>query len=370
MNNYNHRQDFRVFKFLSYCLFVTLPLLTFISTNSLASEKAKQGKFLGGMDTEYPAWFKESFLDFPEDLVEASKSGKRIIIFFHQDGCPYCNALVDRNISQKHIRKIMQNNFDVIALNMWGDRDVTYFNNKHYTEKTLAEALKIQFTPTLLFYDEKAKVIQRINGYRAPDRFEVELNFAALHKEKETTARNYVKANYKSQTSSKVLHNEDFFGKPPFNLNRTKGGSSRPVAVFFEQKDCPDCDRLHKKVLVDPEARKLISQFDVIQLDMWSKTPLTTPQGKKTTAQDWAKALAISYAPSIVLFNPAGEEIIRSEGTFKLFHTMGIFDYVLSQEYKIQASFQRYLSDRAEKIRETGADVDIWKYANEKAGPK
>ena len=356
-------------KILMYFLSSILSLMVLVSTNSFASESSKKGQFFGGLNTEYPAWFKESFLDLPEDLADASRSAKRIIIFFHQDGCPYCNALVERNLSQKNIREKVQKNFEVIALNMWGDRDITYFNNKHYTEKTLAEALKIQFTPTMLFYDEKAKVVQRLNGYRAPDRFEIELDFVAGHKEKETTARNYIKANYKNQTSSKKLHSQDFFGKAPFKIDRSKGNSSRPVAVFFEQKDCPDCDRLHKKVLIDTELRKIIANFDVIQLDMWSKTSLTTPLGKKTTAREWAKELGVSFAPSIVIFNPRGEEVIRSEAFFKLFHTQGIFDYVLSQEYKVQASFQRYLTERAEKIRETGVDVDIWKFANEKAGP-
>ena len=131
-------------KILMYFLSSILSLMVLVSTNSFASESSKKGQFFGGLNTEYPAWFKESFLDLPEDLADASRSAKRIIIFFHQDGCPYCNALVERNLSQKNIREKVQKNFEVIALNMWGDRDITYFNNKHYTEKTLSEALKIQ----------------------------------------------------------------------------------------------------------------------------------------------------------------------------------------------------------------------------------
>ena len=94
---------------------------------------------------------------------------------------------------------------------------------------------------------------------------------------------------------------------------------------------------------------------------MWSKTPLVTPEGKKTTAREWAKMLDIKYAPSIVLFDDQGKEVIRSEAFFKVFHTQGIFAYVLEGAYKSQPSFQRYLSDRADRVREKGQDVDIWR---------
>ena len=99
---------------------------------------------------------------------------------------------------------------------------------------------------------------------------------------------------------------------------------------------------------------------------MWSNTPVVTPNGEKTTAREWAKKLDIKFAPSIVIFNEKGEEVIRSEAFFKVFHTQSIFAYVLEGAYKKQPSFQRYLSERAEHIREQGQDVDIWSVAEDK----
>ena len=330
----------------------------------LAAEEQEKGKFLGAMETHYPSWFKDSFLDLKEDVTEAKNSGKRVMVFFHQDGCPYCNALVERNLSQKHIEEKVRKNFDVIAMNMWGDRDITYFNGEHYIEKTFAAAMKVQFTPTLIFYDEDGKVALRLNGYRSPERFIVDLDYVANHKEKDTPYLDYVKANYTPSKSTKELHNEDFFKQPPYDLARKAG--SRPVAVFFEQKDCPNCDTLHEQVLPDAATRKIIQQFDVVQLDMWSNTEVVTPRGEKTTAREWAKKLDIKYAPSIVLFNEKGEEVIRSEAFFKVFHTQGIFAYVLEGAYKKEPSFQRYLTERAEHFREQGKDVDIWSLAEDK----
>lgn len=85
------------------------------------------------------------------------------------------------------------------------------------------------------------------------------------------------------------------------------------------------------------------------------------------TAKECAKKLDIKFAPSIVVFNPHGEEIIRSEAFFKVFHTQGVFNYVLSEGYKKEPSFQRYLTEYANHIRtQEGRDVNIWRYADEK----
>lgn len=347
-----------------------LLLLDMFSGTLLASEKTgtntKEGEFFGAKDTEYPSWFKDSFLHIGEDVQEATESNKRLVLFFYQNGCPYCNALVERNFSQKDIREKAQKHFDIITINMWGDRPVTYLDGKEYTEKSLAEALKVQFTPTVLFLDEKGNVVLRLNGYRSPQRFNIDLDYVALHQESKVNYRDYVKANLPTQRASKELNYQDFFIRDPLDVSaKARQGNSRPFAIFFEQKDCPDCDQLHTKVLPDKAILNILKQFDVYQLDMWSKTPVVTTTGKKMTAKEWAKNLDIRFAPSIVVFNPQGEEIIRSEAFFKVFHTQGIFNYVLSNEYKKEPSFQRYLSEYADQIREHGKDVNIWRYANE-----
>ena len=50
---------------------------------------------------------------------------------------------------------------------------------------------------------------------------------------------------------------------------------------------------------------------------------------------------------------------------FRTFHTQSIFDYVLTEGYKEQPNFQRYLSDRAERLVEQGIDVNIWGYSSD-----
>ncbi len=342
-------------------------LLNSLSVTASTKVAPETGTFLGGKDTEYPAWFKQSFLDIKEDIQEATDTGKRLVIFFYQDGCPYCNALVERNFSQKNIREKAQQNFDIITINMWGDRPVTHINGKQYIEKTFAAALKVQFTPTVLFFNEQGKVVLRLNGYRSPQRFNLDLDYVAKHKEQELSYRDFIKSNMPAVKANKKLNKQNFFSEGPYDFSsKARSGNPRPFALFFEQKDCPDCDRLHTKVIPDKELLKLIQQYDVAQLDMWSKTPVITPSGEKMTAKEWARKLHIQFAPSIVVFSPQGKEIIRLEAFFKVFHIQGVLSYVLSEGYKKEPSFQRYLTDYADHFREQGKDVNIWRYADEK----
>lgn len=322
-----------------------------------------KGKFFGAKETEFPQWFKESFLDLKEDIQEANSNNKRLMLFFHQAGCPYCNALVERNLSQKNIEEKIRKNIDVIAINMWGDKEITHVDGKRYSEKVFAEVLKVQFTPTLIFFNEAGEILLRLNGYRSPQRFNLDLDYVIQQKETELSYRDFINAKRPVVKATRTLIKEDFYKSPPYDFSRRTG---KPSAIFFEQKDCPNCEYLHKKVLVAPQLRQLIGQYDAVQLDMWSQTPVITPQGKQMTAREWAKALDIKFAPSIVLFNSEGKEIIRTEAFFKLFHNIGVFNYVLSGTYREQPSFQRYLSDFAEQLREQGQDVDIWSVYGEK----
>ncbi|MBI1423659.1 MAG: thioredoxin fold domain-containing protein [Gammaproteobacteria bacterium] len=329
-----------------------------------ATAEEKEGKFLGAAETEYPAWFKDSFLDLREDLADADKAGRRMVVLFVQNGCPYCHALIERNLAQKDIEQVMRKNFDVILINMWGDREVHGLDGKRTTEKDLAAALKVQFTPTLLFFNEKGDVVLRLNGYLPPHRFKHAIEYVANRQENKISYRDYMAANASHNKSSK-LRDESFFARPPYDLRTLKG--KKPVALFFEQNDCPNCDMLHDKVLIDDSVRKVVSQFENIQLDMWSKTPIITMDGKQTTAKELAKQLDVKYAPTIVLLNADGKEVIRSEAFFKVFHTRGIFAYVLEGGYKTQPSFQRWLQGYADHLREQGQDVDIWRMGDDKS---
>jgi thioredoxin-related protein len=344
---------------MTQSLFSLFGLLFFCSALFAADASDKErGKFIGAKPTEYPKWFKESFLDFMEDVAEAKAAGKRLMVLFHQDGCPYCNVLVERNLSQKDIETLVQKNFDVVALNMWDDREVANIGGQKYTEKSFAAALKVQFTPTILFFNEEGKVILRLNGYLPPPAFKLALEYVAGKHETSQAYQDYIAQHQKPKTGGKLI-SEPYFLPAPYDLSKSvKNG--KPFAIFFEQTDCPACETLHGSVLSSADVQAAVKDFDVIQIDMWSDTNVIMPDGKGVSARELAKQLDVKYAPTIVIFNPQGKEVIRSEAFFKVFHTRGLFTYVSSGAYAKEPSFQRYLSGVAHDLQAAGKNVDIW----------
>ena len=105
------------------------------------------------------------------------------------------HALAERILAQKKIEKRLRQRFEVIAINVWGDREVIGLDGARHTEKSFATPLKVQFSPTLLFFDEAGQMILRLNGYLPPARFKTALEYVAQGKEKELSYRDYVAAN-------------------------------------------------------------------------------------------------------------------------------------------------------------------------------
>ena len=287
-------------------------------------------------DIHYPDWFKSSFLDLNTDLDEAIKSGKKgIIIYFGQKNCAYCEALMERDFGQKDIAEYTRHNFDVIALDIWGSREVTDLQGKELTEHDLSIREQTNFTPSLLFYDRDGKLALKMRGYYPPYKFRAALEYVVDGHYKKESYRDYLlRADPPPKFEIGDLNERVFFQKPPFALDRSHIPANRPLVVFFEQKECHACDVLHSDPLEDPGVLLLLSQMDAVQLDMWSDTPVITPSGQKMTAEEWANNLGIFYAPTLVFFDELGHEIFRVDSVVRLHRLHQVLDYVLTKAYQ------------------------------------
>ncbi len=127
------------------------------------------------------SWFLESFLDLSDDLGTASKEGKRLVIMWELRGCPYCRETHLVNLAQRHVADYIKENFEVLQLNIIGDRKVKDFDGAELSEKALAAKYGIRFTPTFQFFPETTvglkdetptkREVTRVSGYLRPDDF-------------------------------------------------------------------------------------------------------------------------------------------------------------------------------------------------------
>ncbi|MEK9672567.1 MAG: thioredoxin family protein [Rhodospirillaceae bacterium] len=97
-------------------------------------------------------WFVDTFLDLREDIADAKKQGKQLVILWEQRGCPYCKEMHQVNLRVPEIVDYVRANFNILQLNLWGDRMVTDTDGKKMREKELARKYRVQFTPTLQFF--------------------------------------------------------------------------------------------------------------------------------------------------------------------------------------------------------------------------
>jgi thioredoxin-related protein len=308
---------------------------------------------------EQPEWFKASFLDLREDVAEATAQDKRLVLYFYQDGCPYCAKLLRENLGDQSIARLMQGSFDVVAVNLWGDREVTGLSGELTTEKQLGADLKVQFTPTMLLLDEAGKVVLRINGYFPPHRFKAALAYVAERREQVGESFTDYAAGLDSAEAKGTLHAQGGFLTAPFRLADNRDNSMRPLVVMFEQPTCRDCDELHEDILKREPVVYSLSAFDGAILDTYSRDPVQTVDGREIPIRDWAAELGIKYTPSLVFFDAAGREVFRTEGYFKAFHIHGALDYVATGAYLREPSFQRYLAARREALSALGVEADL-----------
>ncbi len=195
-----------------------------------------------------PDWFKDSFLDLRDDIAEATAANKRVLLYFYQDGCPYCAKLLKTGFFDPALGAKTREYFDVIALNMWGDREVTDSQGNTLTEKEFATSLRVQYTPTLLFLNESAGVALRVNGYYAPDKLEAALDyvhgqhevkgkFAAFYAARQTAATS-ASLNASATRSNKHLIADSL--PQPLKLADARKASGRSLLVITGQKNCVD----------------------------------------------------------------------------------------------------------------------------------
>ena len=126
------------------------------------------------------------------------------------------------NFAQKEIADYTRRHFNAVAINMWGDREVTWTDGRGLTEKG-SRRLKVQFTPTLLFFDEKGALVLRLNGYYPPHRFRAALDYVAGKHESRVAFATWLERHAREPASGR-LHDRAVLHEAALSTLRARGG--------------------------------------------------------------------------------------------------------------------------------------------------
>jgi thioredoxin-related protein len=326
---------------------------------SVGFSESPAGKMTGGTEVVYPAWFKESFLDFREDSAEAAQAGKHLLLFFHVAGCPYCKKMLEDNFIKGNNAKLVQENFDSIEIDLKGAKEIAFNKKMTVTETDLGKALQVKYTPTLLFMNADNKVVARLNGYRSPREFKHVLDFV-----KSKAYKTMDLASYRQQhaTDSVYTLKDDaryLSLKDATNLQKI-AQQDKPLMVLFEDKSCDECERFHKEVLDLEETSTLLKKFNLVRLDALSDAEIIDINGNKTTPKKWLAQRNISYRPAVFLYSE-GKEIESVTGLLKSYHFQQLLNFVSGKHYTRFNSWIGYVDEQSKKILKSGKNIDIWK---------
>lgn len=311
---------------------------------------AESGRMTGASHYEIPEWFKESFLEIADDATEADEAGKHLLLFFHLDDCPFCDRMLAENFTDGDNAEFMKDNFDVIALNVRGDREVVMDETTTLPEKQLSALLKVRTTPAILFVSAENEVVLRIDGYRDQQSFRTALNYiqSGAYRQESFSAYNQRsgEAVYQFRPHEAFLDHKD--------LSEL---SMEPLAVVFEDNRCNACDEVHDNLFSREDVKSALSSLNVVRVDSLSDEKIIDPTGREISPQEWYQSLGLTFRPAVVLFGE-GEELARIDSRFSSWYFKGYVGWVAGEHYKTM-SRREYFRKLREETLAAGRDVNI-----------
>lgn len=329
------------------CLLI---LFCFALLSSSHIQAAEPGKLLGGAPHPRPAWFKESFLEIQDDVDEASAEGRHVMLFFHLNDCPYCDRMLSESFEQEPLTSYIRQHFDVIEVNVKGDREIVFNEEISMLEKELSEHLKVRATPAIMFLDAENNSVVRVDGYRAPERFQHVLNYVSSKGYKKYTLSEHLDQNL--QRNVYQLQDNPLFTEIT-DLSAVKG----PLMVVFEDGSCYDCAEFHAKLLAHKDVQTEIKPYTVVRLNTDDPVEITDPAGKKTTAKAMAGALKMTYRPGVAIYDD-GELMRRTDSLLYSYHFKEGLRFIAGGYYK-QEDYRSYSQRRREELLAAGVTINL-----------
>jgi thioredoxin-related protein len=134
------------------------------------------------------------------------------------------------------------------------------------------------------------------------------------------------------------------------------------LAIFFEQRGCIYCTKMHETVYPDPELSNYIDEnFFVIQLNLHGDLEVVDFDGDTLTEKQIARKWGILFTPSVIFLPEEVEEgktaiqsaVAMMPGAFGRGTTLDMFTWVNEKRYALDSEedFQRYHARRINERR-------------------
>lgn len=159
------------------------------------------------------------------------------------------------------------------------------------------------------------------------------------------------------------IYHQDWFAQSFLDLREDHAeakAAGKRFAIFFEQRGCIYCIRMHKEVLALKYINDYVREnFHVVQLDLWGSREVTDFDGKVLPEKKLAERWGVLFTPTVVFFKddlPADTgkwgpelEVARMHlgmgpGTF-----YDMFVWIRTKTYEKDRNFQRFHVEREQQ---------------------
>ncbi|MDH5632239.1 MAG: thioredoxin fold domain-containing protein [Gammaproteobacteria bacterium] len=315
----------------------------FAISGSLSAAGFKDGEI---KRIHYPQWFvNDPFYDLQGATAQAQASGKHgIMVLFTTQGCSYCSVFIKVSLGNPEIAAEVKKHFVPVGMEIFDDVDMISPAGNSLPIKTWAGEQGVEFSPTLLFFDDQGERALRVIGYQSPERFRAIMKYVTQKRyAKETLAQYFAaQAKPKPAAAGAELKHDPMFISPPYNLDDRKK-IELPLMILLEEPGCDQCDNFHDTVLADEEVRGRLSRFEVARLNVTDDhSVVVTPEGRKTTAAKWYKQTGFSRVPALLFYNEINREVLSTDALVQKNRMLNAVDFVLQRAYEKNWTYQMF----------------------------
>ncbi len=144
-------------------------------------------------------------------------------------------------------------------------------------------------------------------------------------------------------------------------------GEDKRLVLFFEQRGCIYCTKMHAEVFPRPEISQYIEDnFFVVQLNLHGDVEVTDFDGETLPEKDMARKWRVLFTPTILFLPEDVEEgaaapeaaVAVMPGAFSADTTLDMFTWVNEKRYgpENEEDFQRYHARRIQERNNGSAD--------------
>ena len=164
-----------------------LPLLLWVCILLFAGNPALAA------DPQSTGMFQPHFGNIPEELATAVAANKRLLIYFWQEGCPYCEQMEKEVFSLPKVKKLVGERFHAIEVNIFGAVEITNFSGVRINEKGFSKELKVSYTPTVVFFEKEGAEVFRLPGFWREPHFMAAVSYVSDGDYKKTSFQDFLR---------------------------------------------------------------------------------------------------------------------------------------------------------------------------------